>query len=138
MQAAFDRAVALVGELADACAARGATLIVAVIPSVVQADPERFERFRASRPARHRDSLRRTLLHERLIAALREHAVIVDLLPALEQRILRGEACYHREGHFNARGHALAADLLAPRLAEALGGTGTDGGSGTDGAGPDR
>jgi hypothetical protein len=121
-QAAFRYTVELVDEMNRACSGLDATLIVVLIPAAIQADPRLFEAFREAHPAGARAPLRRTLLHERLVSALREHAVVLDLLPALERLIRDGQACYHREGHFNARGHGLVAEQLVPLLAEALAG----------------
>jgi hypothetical protein len=45
---------------------------------------------------------------------------VVDVLPQLEAEITAGRDCYHREGHWNAHGHEVAAAALAPVLAEVL------------------
>ena len=46
--------------------------------------------------------------------------VVVDSLPVLEQSARDGHSAYHREGHWNSRGHSLAAELLAEPLRQAL------------------
>ena len=107
--------------IARQCADRGADLVVLLIPAAIQAEPVRFDDFLAQHPAAQRKGYSRTRLHQDLLEMVRTLGVrIVDPLPRLEAEALAGRPCYHREGHWNARGHAVAAELLRPVLAELL------------------
>jgi hypothetical protein len=105
--------------LALRCRELGADLIVLLIPAAIQAEPARFQDFLRLHDEASRGSYSRTELHRHLIDMLAGLGIrVVDPLPALTAEAEAGRPCYHREGHWNARGHALAADLLVPVLAE--------------------
>lgn len=96
----------------------GAELAVLLIPAIVQAEPERFAAFEARHP---HDTYSRTAFHEALLDDLGERGFrVVDPLPRLETEAAAGRPCYHREGHWNAHGHAVVAELLAEKLAPLL------------------
>jgi hypothetical protein len=101
--------------------ARPAELIVLLVPAAIQAEPARYAEFLAAHPRAARDAYARTDFHTRLAARIRALGIVtVDPLPALEATALAGHPGYHREGHWNAVGHRIGADLLAPVLAERL------------------
>jgi hypothetical protein len=109
--------------LAASCQKRGASLVVLVIPTSLQADPDRFDAFvmQSTAPPRRLD---RTKFHTHLVRRLCEAGYfVVDPLDVLESSARAGKPCYHGEGHFNAHGHALAADALVPALRTLLSGT---------------
>ena len=92
----------------------GAELVVLLIPAIVQAETETFDSFTARHPEH---TYNRTGFHQALSADLVSLGVrVVDPLPRLEASARANQACYHREGHWNARGHEIAAELLAERL----------------------
>ena len=101
------------------CGELGADLVVLVIPAAIQAEPARFQDFLAQHREATRGSYSRTQLHRHLVDMVRTLGIrVADPLPRLEAEAEAGRPCYHREGHWNAAGHALAADLLQPVLAE--------------------
>jgi hypothetical protein len=107
------------GALASRCADMDADLIVLMIPAAIQAEPARYDDFVTMHPVAQRKSYSRTQLHERLMRLVRQTgARVVDPLPQLEAEALTSRLCYRREGHWNAAGHKLAADLLVPVLAD--------------------
>lgn len=112
---------ALLDELAAVaarCRDRDAELLVLLVPAIVQAEPARFEAFVSRRPGHRFD---RTAFHDRLRRRLTEAGLtVVDPLDRLQRENADGRACYYREGHWNERGHAVAAELLAPRVLAAL------------------
>jgi hypothetical protein len=103
-----------------ACAEIGASLVVLVIPAAAQAEPARFSELRGHFDEQDRSSLDRTAFHADFVRALAQDLCVVDMLPTLEQAARNGRPSYHREGHWNAAGHALAADRLVPVLEELL------------------
>jgi hypothetical protein len=108
--------------LSARCAALHADLIVLVIPAAIQAEPARWEDFLGLHPAAQRSSYSRTALHDGLVRMIRSLGVrAVDPLPRLAAEAGAGRPCYHREGHWNAAGHRLAADLLVTELADVFG-----------------
>lgn len=111
--------LAELGVVETVCERLGADLVVLLVPTILQAEPQRFEAFAARRPG---GRFARTAFHRHLAHRLRDHGFeSVDPLPRLEEESLAGRHCYHREGHWNARGHAIAAELLAPRLLQHIG-----------------
>ena len=105
--------------IAQQTAQRGADLIVLIIPAAIQADAERFRDFLALHREPRRTAYSRTQLHREVVELVRGLAIRdVDPLPALEAAARAGRRCYYREGHWNAAGHALAAELLEPVLVE--------------------
>lgn len=116
---AFGRTVDLLGQVVACCRQRGLRLLVALLPGPLQYDdrvwaeavalcglqPERYERDRPNR---------------RLAAWAREAGVeVVDLLPAFREAVAADPALQPYLGvHFDARGHRLAAQVLAAALAE--------------------
>lgn len=108
--------------VASTCAEIGAGLVVLLVPGQVQVDPAAFEAFAARHPGQR---FSRRDFHDRLERDIEALGLpVVDPLPRLEEGARRGEVAYHPEGHWNARGHAVAADLLEqvvePLLAEPL------------------
>ena len=105
--------------LASRCAELDADLVVLMIPAAIQAEPARYEEFLAAHPVARRTDYSRTQLHEHLARLAREAgARVTDPLPRLEGEALAARPCYRREGHWNAAGHRLAAELLVPVLAD--------------------
>jgi hypothetical protein len=105
--------------LASRCAELDADLVVLMIPAAIQAEPARYEEFLAAHPVARRTDYSRTQLHEHLARLAEEAgARVVDPLPRLERAALAARPCYRREGHWNAAGHKLAAELLVPVLAD--------------------
>ena len=103
--------------MADFCRLQESELLVLVIPACIQAEPERWDRYLDTFHAEESESFSRTRFHEELVGELmsRGHRTI-DMLPKLEAESRAGRPCYHTEGHWNARGHALAAQALLPRV----------------------
>ena len=118
----------VVEELRDACIRQlvaikedatriGARLIVFLIPAQVQVDQERFETFVHSQLEHDPGEFSRTAFHQELLRRLEASGIeVVDTLPALEAETLAGRSSYHPEGHWNARGHSVAASLIIERL----------------------
>jgi len=91
--------------------------IVMVIPAPVQADTEYYDEFLALRRKALRESYSRVDFHQKFITKLRKaDLTVIDLLPALAAKSDSGQKCYHREGHWNATGHAVTAEQLTPVL----------------------
>jgi hypothetical protein len=110
------------GLLAGDVEALGAELIVLLVPAALQAEPERFERYRAGLPAGERPAGDRLCFHAAIAARLAGAGYrSADPLPLLEAEARAGRSGYHVEGHWNALGHATAARTLAPLVRDALG-----------------
>ena len=113
----FDELELLRGEVTEL----GAELIVLVVPSAPQAEPERFARWLERTGASAAEASRRGF-HDDLVRRLDEAGLRhADTLPLLEAESGAGRSGYHREGHWNARGHGVAARVLAPLIRDALG-----------------
>ncbi len=113
--------IAELGKIREQCLERSAHLVVLVIPAAIQSDPLRFEEFLRLHDEKARPSYSRTAFHERLVADLeRDGFRVVDTLSRLEAEARAGRDGYHAEGHWNAHGHRLAAELLIPVLRELL------------------
>jgi hypothetical protein len=109
------------GKLRQSCAENEAELVILIIPDVIVAEPDRFADFVSKQPASDRKTYSRTALHDEFVALLQQGGfTVVDMLATLERENASGQACYLREGHWNAHGHALAADRLVPVLAGLL------------------
>jgi hypothetical protein len=94
---------------------------VLVIPAAVQADPARLAASLADHASAARSGYARTRFHEQLVQMVHDLGVhTVDPLPGLEAEARSGRSGFHREGHWNATGHAIAADRLEPVLGEVL------------------
>jgi hypothetical protein len=120
---AMQQALIQLAKLRDRCRELGAALVILVIPVSIQAEPLRFEAFLATLPSSEASRYERTRAHDSFVQLLKEEGFsAIDPLPRLESEALAGRSGYHREGHWNAHGHAIAADLLVPRLAEILAG----------------
>ncbi len=105
--------------LAGRCDELHAVLVVLVIPAVIQAEPARFRDFVSLHSKARQPNYSRTQLHEEIVQMIQSlGVVVVDPLPALEAEAVAGRPCYHREGHWNAAGHRVAAEALAPVLRE--------------------
>ena len=108
--------------LREECRALDAEVIVLLIPSVVQADPARYESFLELQEEGAGQTFDRTAFHNDLVQQLVLRGfTVADTLPQLESEIVAGRACYHREGHWNAAGNLGATEALIPVLAELLG-----------------
>lgn len=111
----------LIRQIDERCRSAGADLVVLMIPAAIQAEPARYEQFLARVTEKDRYAFDRVATHQRLVDGLREDGVtVVDPLPALTERALPDESAYHREGHWNRRGHAIAAEVLETVLRERL------------------
>jgi hypothetical protein len=101
----------------------GAELVVLLIPNGIQSEPARYEAWLALLPEEERAGCDRTRFHEELALRLeREGFRVVDPLGALDASAREGHSGFHREGHWNGTGHGIAAELLAPVVAELLAG----------------
>ena len=107
----------LLDRLSSSVAGAGARLLLVAVSMRLQVDDVEWETF-----ARGRAELDRAAVQKRLASYASARGIpFLDLLPAL-QRAHRAERAYYRiDGHFNARGHAIAADeilggLLSHRL----------------------
>jgi hypothetical protein len=108
-------------EIEAICESHDARLVILMIPSVLQADPARFQEFLDSQSDHDGIRYDRTSFHERLVAGLRDAGyLVVDPLQLLEAATRAGERAYHREGHFDLDGHRIVADALVPVLREVL------------------
>ena len=98
-----------------------ADLVLLLIPAAAQSDTDRFEQLLSLKAAGERAGFSRTAFHQDFVARLRhDNFLVVDMLPHLEREFEAGRDCYLKEGHWNARGHALAAENLVPVLAKLL------------------
>ena len=106
----------LLARLRARCQADSAELLVLTLPARLQADPRAFDQYRATRKeTRHR--LDRRAFHDHLVAKLRRQGYsVIDPMAALEACAVAERPCYYVEGHFNARGHAVTAEVLVPAL----------------------
>jgi hypothetical protein len=116
-----NRTILLLDKIRERCSKMDAELLVLIIPALVQVDREVFDAF-SSRWARDDpDRFDRLLFHQTFISQLEEEAFcVVDMMDRLEAETAAGEPCYHAEGHWNAHGHALAAEELIPVLSDLL------------------
>ena len=122
--ALVERGIEELRAIEQAAGELGAGLVVLLIPNGIQSEPGRYEEWLALRPEHLRAGCDRTRFHAQLTARLeREGFRVVDPLPALEASAREGRSGFHREGHWNAAGHAIAAELLEPVLAELLAGS---------------
>ena len=106
----------LLGRIRDLAAGRSAVTVVLMIPAVIQASPSRFAEFVDARggPA---DRYDRVGFHERFVTALLDRGfAVVDPLARITAEAEAGRESYYREGHWNARGHQIAAELLMEEL----------------------
>ncbi len=106
-------------QLRRSCTELGAQLLVLLIPDALQTEPARYADFAAA----HEDpsACDRTAFHNGFVAALQQRGfTVVDTLPTFEAEAVAGRSCFHREGHWNAHGHAQAAALLVEPLRRAL------------------
>jgi hypothetical protein len=111
--------LAELGALAATCDELGADLVVLLVPGRVQVDPLAFEAFAARHPGQR---FERRGFHDRLAADIERMGIlVVDPLPRLEAGAAAGETAYHPEGHWNRRGHAVAAELLETAVGPLVG-----------------
>ena len=111
----------LVRQINAKCQEVGAPLVVLMVPAAIQAEEARYADFLAKVTAKDRYAFDRVVTHDRFVSQLRADGVIVvDPLRALAKDAANGPSAYHREGHWNRRGHAAAAAALAPVLRELL------------------
>jgi lysophospholipase L1-like esterase len=100
--------------------AAGAKLAVIVMPDEIQVDAKKraelCRRFNLDEKDFDLDEF------ERRVAALcaSEKVPLVDVLPAFREQGSQGGLYLDLDTHWNAKGHALAASLLAPTLAELM------------------
>ncbi|MFH2000761.1 MAG: hypothetical protein ABIK28_13850, partial [Planctomycetota bacterium] len=114
-----ERVIFTLNTLREQCKKLNAELVVLIIPALIQAESERFHDFLNNHPAELRQDYDRLRFHNELMDVLKKDGFLyLDMLDPLEKQAKRGKSGYHREGHWNALGHHLAADLLAPLLAE--------------------
>jgi len=115
VQAAYALTERLVLEIREVLAARRIRLLVLVVPAREQVDDARWAQFAAAAgPA----ALARERPQERWRAWSRQQGVaLVDLLPVFRARNQRNAFYFDVDGHWNARGHALAAECLCRALA---------------------
>lgn len=115
-----DLLIRRLGEIRAFCSERGAELVILTIPDSMMVDARLFDVFAAEQSD---GDYSRVGFHRGFVERLRQEGFhVVDTLPQLEADTVAGKACYHAEGHWNQRGHAIAAELLAPVLAEILAG----------------
>jgi lysophospholipase L1-like esterase len=115
IEPAWDLVRGLLLECRRLAASRGAKLAVAVIPDQTQVEPD--VSVVGLDPAVF-------LVQDRMREfAAREGIPLVDLLPGMRAEHERtGVRLYHRyDRHWNPNGHRLAAELIAPEIARALG-----------------
>ncbi len=113
--------IGAIEKMRDLTRARGAAFVVLVIPAAIQASAARYADFVAARPEAERARYDRTAFVRALVADLRARDIaVVDPLDRLEAEEAAGRACYFREGHWNAHGHAIGAELLLPAIKDAL------------------
>jgi hypothetical protein len=110
------RVVARLVEMRAACASLSAELVVLLIADAVQVDERLFDAYPLAGDSAG-VQYSRLGFHRQFVSDLeREGLLIVDTLPRMEAEAAAGRSCYHHEGHWNAHGHAVAAELLAPVL----------------------
>ena len=116
-----ERGLAELRGIREDAAALGAELVVLLIPNGIQAEPSRFDAWVALQPEEQRAGFQRTRFHAELARRLEgEGFLVVDPLAELEASAASGTSGFHREGHWNGRGHAIAARLLEPVVAGLL------------------
>lgn len=114
--------------LRDRCLELGARPVMLLIPAAIQASPPRFGDFAATRDPADAATYDRRAFHDDFARRLRDRGWhIADPIDALEAEENAGRPCYHREGHWNERGHQVAAEVLARSLRQWLQ-SGPDGG----------
>ena len=106
--------LAAVGRARELCEAQPAQLVVLLAPPAVLVDALMFEHFFERQQAYRPELFDADALHRRLTRQLGLAGVaVLDLLPLFREHHQSGETLYHDEGHWNAAGHQLAADVLA-------------------------
>lgn len=98
------------------CRERTVRFVLVLVPPIALVDREMFERIFAVRPL-PRERFSPDVLHARLRRCAEARGIAVcDLLAPLRERHALGEQLYHREGHWNAAGHRLAAECILTAL----------------------
>jgi hypothetical protein len=108
-------------KIQEECQSCNADLVLLIIPAAIQAEPARYDEFIRYKQSGRSEQFDRTRFHLKLVHSLRKAGyLVVDTLSHLEREAREGRPCYYREGHWNAKGHALAADLFIPLLGELI------------------
>ncbi|MFM7142987.1 MAG: hypothetical protein ACKO2K_13855 [Alphaproteobacteria bacterium] len=110
-------------ETRDLAASGGSRFAVALLPGHWSIDPAKWDEVCAAVPGMREAGLDLRLPSRRLERFLGDHDVpVVNLFPAFEARATSAPRLYlHGDSHWTPAGHALADDLLAPRVAALLG-----------------
>lgn len=118
MQFAWMHTLLILEALREQVEARGGRLVVVYVPAPFEVDDRAWEltRLRYGLDEARWD---RRAVARRLVGASRRRGLeVLDLNPALRAAQLRGATYFTYDNHWNARGHAAAADAVAERLAE--------------------
>ena len=109
-------------ETRDLASSAGAGFAVALLPGHWSVDPGKWREVCSAVPGMAEAGLDLRLPSRRIEAFLAGHGVpVVDLFPAFEARSSEGREFYLRgDSHWTPEGHALAADVLVPRVAALL------------------
>ena len=114
---AWTRATAALGQMKAWCESHRARLVLVVIPTEAQVDPQRWAAVRQRFRLNDEDfDLEKP---QRILAAFAsEHGIpFIDLLPALRAaRAASGPLYFRTDIHWTARGHAVAADEILRQL----------------------
>ncbi len=115
-EAAWQTTLALIRELHLRTRAAGARLMLLVVPSRIQVEEGFRDRVRALHPGTALDTER--ISRELAAFAAREGIAFFDPTPQLVESTRAGAPVFHQvdDNHWNARGHAIAAEGLAAAL----------------------
>jgi len=116
----LDLTTRLLARMQALASSEGSRVVVVLLPLAVQVSNDRFVEFARSMRKSPRDF--QIDKPQRMMTNVGDHLglAMIDLLPGFQEGTAHGNGPFYLEhdGHWNARGHKLAADLVADALIE--------------------